>query len=76
MTEVEWLDIFASNLTSAMKDSGFTQVELAEESGLAQSTISSYLNKQKLPGIKAVLNISYALDCEVGELIDFDEFID
>lgn len=52
-----------------------TEVELAEESGLAQSTISSYLNKQKLPGIKAVLNISYALDCEVGELIDFDEFI-
>lgn len=75
MTEVEWLDIFASNLASAMKDGGFTQVELAEESGLAQSTISSYLNKQKLPGIKAVLNISYALDCEVGELIDFDEFI-
>lgn len=76
MTEVEWLDIFASNLASTMKDGGFTQVELAEESGLAQSTISSYLNKQKLPGIKAVLNISYALDCEVGELIDFDEFID
>ncbi len=76
MTELEWLDIFADNLASMMEEGGYTQMDLAEETGLSQSTISAYLNKRKLPGVKAIINIAYALDCEVTELIDFDETIE
>lgn len=76
MTELEWLDIFADNLASMMEESGYTQMDLAEETGLSQSTISTYLNKRKFPGVKAIINIAYALDCEVTELIDFDETIE
>lgn len=76
MTETEWLDIFADNLASMMEEVGYTQTDLAKETRLAQSTISDYLNKHKLPGVKAIINIAYALDCEVTELIDFDEIIE
>lgn len=75
MSESEWLDIFGSNLSNMLKKAGFTQRELAEETELSEATISSYINSRKLPGIKAIINIAYALDCSVDDLVDFGEMI-
>lgn len=75
MTEVEWLDTFGDNLYELMQESGYTQIELADKSYLSQATISNYINKQKMPGIKAIVNLSYALDCRVDDLVDFGDMI-
>ena len=76
MSELEWLDIFGDNLRDMLIDAHMSQRELAEISCLAESTISSYIHKQKKPSLKSIINISYALDCDVSELIDFGDKIE
>jgi len=75
MSESEWLDIFGDNLANLLDEANMTQQELAEAADLSKGSISSYINKRKMPSIRAVLNISKALDIDVGELIDFGEII-
>lgn len=75
MSEVEWLDRFARNLKEMLGDYNMTQGELAEMSGLSEPTISSYVNQTRMPGVKALLNISYAFGITVDELIDFGDKI-
>ena len=76
MTIVDWSDNFSENLVELMKDRGMTQFDLAQESGIAVGSINAYLHKKSLPGIKAIINIAFALDVDVGELIDFGDTID
>ena len=71
MSELDWLDVFGDNLIECLGDLRMTQKELAEAAGISESCISSYIHKQKMPTVKAVINISYALDIDVGDLIDF-----
>lgn len=73
MTEVEWIDIFANNLRDILKDRKMSQKELANEIWVSEATISRYINKQRMPSIKHILEISYVLNVDVNELIDFDE---
>ena len=73
MTEVEWIDIFASNLRDILKDRKMSQKELANEIWVSEATISRYINKQRMPSIKHILEISYALNIDINELIDFGE---
>jgi transcriptional regulator with XRE-family HTH domain len=75
MTESEWLNIFSNNLADMLSEAGMTQRDLADETGLSEGTISYYINGRKMPGIKAIINIAYALNCSVDELIDFDSII-
>lgn len=75
MSEVEWLDIFGDNLVDCLKEFRLTQKDLAEMTGLSESTISNYIHKRQMPTIKAILAISYELDISVSELIDFGEKI-
>lgn len=75
MTEKEWLDIFAHNLVDMLQDARMTQRELADETGLSEGTISAYINGRKMPGIRAIVNIGYALDCDLNDLIDFGDRI-
>lgn len=76
MTISEWSDCFSENLLELMEDRRMSQADLAQESGVAVGSISSYVNKKSLPGIKAILNIAFALDVDVAELIDFGDTID
>ena len=71
MTEIEWIDNFSKNLRYLMDRDYMTQDELAEATGISQGTISKYLSGRLKPGIKALINISYALNCNLNELIDF-----
>lgn len=73
MTEVEWIDIFANNLRDILKDRKMSQKELANEIWVSEATISRYINKQRMPSIKHILEISYVLNVDVNELIDFGE---
>lgn len=77
MTESEWLDIFSDNLRDIMEDTGYTQKELADCIGVSQSVISFYANKTYIPNLKSVLNMSYELDVDIDEFINFyGELID
>ena len=75
MTELEWMDIFGDNLRDILKEYGMTQRQLAEETGLTEATISSYINKRKIPSMKAIVNIANALDISTDELINLDDRI-
>lgn len=75
MSEKEWLDIFADNLRSIMEDVGISQRELADRVGVSESAISKYIHKMQMPGIRVIVNLAYALNCSMDELIDFGDAI-
>lgn len=75
MTELEWLEIFSANLRELLEERGFTQRDLAIASRLSDSTISDYIHGQKIPGLRAIINIAYALEISIDELIDFGDVI-
>ena len=64
------------DLKKLRTEKGLTQEQLANETGLTQSTISKYINKKQMPSIKAVVNLAYALDCTTDELIEFGDAIE
>lgn len=76
MTETQWIETFGDNLADILYEARLTQKDLAEMSGLSEASISAYIRKQKAPGFKAIVNIAYALDCDVSELIDFGSSIE
>ena len=76
MTKIEWAEIFSDNLREIMSEKGYNQEQLAEDSGISQSTISEYLNKKYIPSATAILNIAYALDCDIVDLVDFGDTVD
>lgn len=75
MTESEWLDIFSKNLIEMMDNVGMSQRDLAKETSLDESTISRYINKERIPTVKAIINISVALCCDIDDLIFFGDYI-
>ena len=75
MTQYEWKHIFSSNLLGLLKEKDMSQIQLSRDSGVSPAMISDYINERSVPGIFAVINMAYALDVEVSELIDFDERI-
>lgn len=76
MTETEWLEIFGDNLKDLIDKQGYTQRDLADEVGLDEGTISRYVNKQRIPGVRALVNIAYVLDCSLDDLMDFGDRIE
>lgn len=75
MTEVEWMEIFGDNLVDILNDANMSQRELADATGVAESTISNYINKRTLPKITALINISEELDISIDELVYFGDRI-
>lgn len=61
MSELEWIEIFSGNLKSIMDEVGITQSELARDSGISKSIINDYIHGRRMPGIKSIVNICYAL---------------
>lgn len=76
MSEQEWLQMFSSNLASLLSENWMTQVDLAEESGISRATISKYINGTQMPKASAIVNLAYALHCDVSDLIDFGEMVE
>lgn len=76
MSELEWIDIFGNNLKEMINEANMTETELACEIGVDKSTINNYIHMKRMPTIKNIINISYALDCDIKDLIDFGEPIE
>lgn len=75
MNEQQWLNIFGDNLLYLMHGANLSLQDLADMTGLHKSTISKYINKQMLPGARAIVNLAYALNCTTDELLDFGDRI-
>lgn len=73
MTEREWRDRFGRNLSILLYETGMTQKDLSEVSGVSESDISRYINGTQTPTATKLVNLSYALNCDYDELIDFGE---
>jgi transcriptional regulator with XRE-family HTH domain len=76
MTRTEWLHVFGDNLVELIEEAGMSQSQLARESGLSVSRINDYVNKNATPSVFAIINMAYALDVSVSELVDFGEEIE
>lgn len=55
-----------------MQDKSLSQGQLAGSSGLTQSAISKYLNKQRKPDADALVGLASALDCTVDWLLGLE----
>lgn len=73
--EKEWLKIFAGNLKDVMYEINYTQTKLARESGVPQSSLSRYLNAERVPALKDVIAICDVLGVSVNDMINFDCYI-
>ena len=72
MSEMEWMDIFASNLRSLMDEERMSQNELARKTGISKGTISRYLSAQCMPSVNALVNIAHVFKgCEITDLLYF-----
>ena len=76
MTIDDWSRNFSEKLNELMTDRRITQYDLSMESGIAVGSINSYIHDRSLPGVKAIVNLAFALDVDVSELIDFGDTID
>ena len=73
MTKEQWKDIFANNLLDILEEKGMTQAQLAMDSDIPKSQISEYVNGNTMPSLAAAITMSYALDMELADLVDFGE---
>ena len=71
MDEREWLDCFAVSLSLLMDDYGVSQTELAEAIGVTVATVNGYINRKRMPSLKAIINISYLFHVSIDDLVDY-----
>ena len=76
MTERELAIEFGNNLQTVLDDYNLTQRELCKMSGVDKSVISRYIHGEQIPKLKHVINIAYALECDIRDLLCTDEFIE
>lgn len=76
MSQQEWLDIFGDNLASILEEEQISQKELSRLTGLSESTISRYINKLQMPTVRAIINISYALDWSFEDMLNYGDIIE
>ena len=76
MSELELIDIFAGNLRTALEHARMSQAELADAVRLSEPTISRYLRGERLPSVKAIVNICHVLDLDFEDLIPTYDLIE
>lgn len=76
ISEVEFIDIFSDNLRDVMKEVGISQKQLAKEARMTQGAISHYLRKERMPSVRAIMNLCYVLDCEYSDLLPDYSLVD
>ena len=75
MTEMQWIDIFADNLREIIAESGYSQMEVAEMTGIPQPVLSRYVNGRVIPSVANIIKLSYTLNCDIRDLIDFGDIV-
>ena len=76
MSQQEWLDIFGDNLASILEEEQISQKELSRLTGLSESTISRYINKLQMPNVRAIINISYALNWTFEDMLNYGSMLE
>ena len=76
MGQQEWLNIFGDNLASILEEERISQRELARLTGLNESTISRYINKLQMPTVRAIINISFALDWQFEDMLNYGAMLE
>lgn len=76
MSEMEWMNIFGDNLVELLKESRMSQHELARLSGLTDAAVSNYINKRRMPTIKALINMAEVLNVTIDDFIFFGDTIE
>lgn len=76
ISENEFIDIFADNLRDIMYEMDISEGELSRTTGITKATISRYLNKKRMPTLKALVNLSYVLCVPITDLIPTYAMID
>lgn len=76
MGQQEWLDIFGDNLASILEEESISQKELSRLTGLSESTISRYINKLQMPTVRAIINISFALDWSFEDMLNYGDMLE
>lgn len=71
LDEELWRQRFARRLSKKMRLHGFTQMDLAEVTGISYVTISNYMNCKTVPNLYAAEKLAKALDCTVEDLLHF-----
>lgn len=69
MTEQELIESFAGNLDYIMRSEHMNQSELARRSHLSRESICKYLKGQRMPTLKALMNLSYESDSRRNRII-------
>ena len=69
ISEVEFICIFADNLSDIMDEVGISQSQLAKKAHITEAALSRYLNKQRMPNMRTFMNLCYALQCEYSDLL-------
>lgn len=76
ISETILLEKFSKELNYYLNDRNMTQKELAKEARLSEAIVNDYAHGRKLPGARAIINMSHVLDVGIGELIDFGQMIE
>ena len=76
MSQQEWLDVFGDNLASILEEQRISQKELSRLTGLSESTISRYINKLQMPNMRAIINISYALNWSFEDMLNYGSMLE
>lgn len=64
----KWKLRFARNLYRKMCMSGYTQEELAQETGISTATMSRYMNGTAMPTVRKLMKITDVLNCTLNDL--------
>ncbi|MBR5780425.1 MAG: helix-turn-helix transcriptional regulator [Bacteroidales bacterium] len=54
-----------------IEEQGYTQTEFAKAVGVSKTTLNRYLRKERMPSIRFIINVSYELNIDFMDLIDF-----
>ena len=76
MGQQEWLNIFGDNLASILEEERMSQRELARLTGLNESTMSRYINKLQMPTVRAIINISFALEWQFEDMLNYGAMLE
>lgn len=67
------LEKIRKRLQDSIKQSGYTQTELAKKLGISQPTIAYYLRGDKLPALDTLANLCKILDVSPAFILCFED---
>lgn len=66
------IEMIRERLIESIRQSGYTQTELAKRLGIKQSQISCYVHGKKLPALDTLANLCKILDADANYILCLD----